>query len=88
MVTHSDSSKCSQQVTAHEFGHFVQYNAIKKLIDRRCKEKYSKLIQEYRDTKSSDIANQIKEIHKKMGYSINNQIALISKKNIWYNEFR
>jgi hypothetical protein len=77
--TRCDEKNLSRQVTTHEFGHFVNYNLIKKLIDRRCPKKYKELEIAYNNGDISKIT-EITNLQMRMAYSINNQIALISKK--------
>lgn len=69
----------SQQVITHEFGHFIQYNLVKKLINRRCPKLYKELEIAYNSGDATK-ADEIKKLQTQMAYSINNQIALLSKK--------
>ena len=75
-----DKQNLAKQTATHEFGHFIQYNAIKKVIDRRYKNKYQNLLNEYSQNRSKENFYNIEKLYVKIAHQINNKIALISKK--------
>lgn len=70
----------SKYVTTHEFGHFMQYNAIKKVIDRHYKKEYTNLIDLCKNDKSHTYAEQVRNMYDNIGRNINIKITEIAKK--------
>lgn len=75
-----DKENLSKQVATHEFGHFIQYNAIKKIINRRYNNQYEKLLNEFRTKHTAESMQNLENLYVKIAHQINNKIALISKK--------
>ena len=76
----------SKYVTTHEFGHFMQYNAIKKVIDRHYKKEYTKLIDLYNKDKSFLNAEQVRNLYNNIARNINIKITEIAKKQFGSSE--
>ena len=75
-----DKENLAKQVATHEFGHFIQYNAIKKIIDRRYGNQYKKLLNDFENKPSAENRQNVENLYIKIAHQINNKIALISKK--------
>jgi len=74
-----DSDKTLRLVATHEYGHFIQYNLIKKIIDRRHKTEYTELLNNYKQHSVKKNFKSVQNLFDKIAYQINNKIALISK---------
>ncbi len=74
-----DDNKTLRLVATHEYGHFIQYNLIKKAIDRRHKKEYAELLNNYRNNSSNENYQAIRKLFDKIAFRINNKIALLSK---------
>ena len=76
----SDKNNLLKQTATHEFGHFIQFNMIKKMIDRRHKTEYNDLINKYVKNPTDENKKVLNKLYEDLAWRINNKIALISKK--------